>query len=206
MSELFRVYEPDECAPDGYPFVWRDEIIVGARRFQGVKDVVRQQAGNRCVRCGHPYEKGMGEWSPCDHLCRHQDNGPVRVVSPDGELLAHYEAYNGGLETARAGWLADDAPSCRIEAQWRILTTHHLNGQKNDLRWWNLVSLCQKDHLSIQGRVKMERAFIFEHSHWFKIYAAGYYGWKYLDEDLTREQVEARLDELLALERQDVPA
>jgi len=198
VSDLFRVYGPDECAADGYPYVWRDEIIVGARRYDGLKHFVRAQAGNRCVRCGHPYVKGMGQWSPCDERCSH--GVPYRIVY-DGEWVMGQIPDDGrtGLDTGahvRAGR--------RVEARWRILTTHHLNGQKNDLRWWNLVPLCQTDHLSIQGRVRMERAFIFEHSPWFKPYAAGYYAWKYLDEDLTREQTEARLNELLALERQDV--
>jgi hypothetical protein len=35
---------------------------------------------------------------------------------------------------------------------------------------------------------------------WFKPYAAGWYAWSYLGEDLTREETMARMDELLALE------
>lgn len=46
----------------------------------------------------------------------------------------------------------------------------------------------------------MERVWPWEHSDWFKPYAAGWYAWAYLGEDLTREQVGERLDELLSLE------
>ena len=45
------------------------------------------------------------------------------------------------------------------------------------------------------------RVWPWEHSDWFKPYVAGYYAFAYLGEDLTRAEVEARLDELLALER-----
>jgi transcription elongation factor Elf1 len=82
-----------------------------------------------------------------------------------------------------------------------MLTVHHLDGNKGNCRWWNLVALCQRCHLSIQGRVKMDQPFIFEHSEWFKPYVAGYYAWKYLKKNLGRMRVLERLDDLLALER-----
>jgi hypothetical protein len=40
-----------------------------------------------------------------------------------------------------------------------------------------------------------------EHSEWFKPYVAGFYAHKYLGLALSRDEVEARLDELLELER-----
>src|SRR3972149_6628883 len=57
----------------------------------------------------------------------------------------------------------------------RVLTVHHLDGNKANCEWWNLAALCQRCHLSIQGRVVMERAWLFEHSAWFWPYVAGYY-------------------------------
>ena len=178
MSE-FRVYAPEECGKDGYPFAWHgkqlvDDLEIGLMTLRGgvpaIKDLVREQAGNRCVRCGHPYKKGMGEWSPCDEHCRHHAGGTRRTHE-------------------------------FTEAQWRILTVHHLNGDKADCRWWNLASLCQRCHLRIQRTVVMPRVFPWEHSEWFKAYAAGWYAHSYLGEDLTREETMARLDELLSLER-----
>ena len=91
-------------------------------------------------------------------------------------------------------------PSGISEARWRILTVHHLTGEKADLRWWNLAPLCQRCHLQIQGRVHMERVYPWPHSEWFKPYVAGYYAWVYLGEDLDPYEVAARQDELLALE------
>lgn len=45
----------------------------------------------------------------------------------------------------------------------------------------------------------MERPWLFEHSAWFRPYAAGYYAFTILGLDLSRDEVESRLDELLAL-------
>jgi len=83
-----------------------------------------------------------------------------------------------------------------------VLTTHHFNGDKSLQEWWNLLALCQRCHLSFQGRVNPEQPYMFEHSEWLKPYVAGFYAWKYEGRLITREEAEARLDELLAYELQ----
>lgn len=230
-DELFRVYwehGPDEFGyvpADGYPRQWRGPnrlVEVGHERywttlgpprytdpeeatvteFGGIKDIVREEAGHRCIRCGHPYMKGMGQWSPCDEVCTHA--GPIRLreaalgdEAPWSEhLLPGTEAHETRIDEGPHG------PMVRydVEAQWRILTVHHLNGVKIDCRWWNLVALCQRCHLTIQGKVHMQRPWRREHSEWFKPYVAAFYAYEKLGEELTREQTMARLDELLALE------
>ena len=207
----FRIYEPDECGEDGYPYAWHGKerlpsdpgLIVLAKRPPAIKDLMREQAGNRCVRCGHPYVKGMGEWSPCDEGCRHA--GPIRwTTAAVPDLWLHVEE---NYETP--GWPQGSlvqttlAAAGRefVQARWRILTVHHLNGIKADCRWWNLASLCQRCHLRIQRTVVMPRVFPWEHSEWFKPYAAGWYAYAYLGEDITREEAIARQDALLSLER-----
>jgi hypothetical protein len=55
------------------------------------------------------------------------------------------------------------------------LTVHHLDINPANCEWWNIPALCQRCHLSIQSKVIMERLWMFEHSDWFKPYAAGYY-------------------------------
>jgi hypothetical protein len=178
-DRLLRVYfDPAEIGLDGYPYAWHKELLWPADGVitPAIKDLIREQAGQRCVRCGHPYRSGQhgsGEWSPCDEQCEH--TGPTRALA-----VAHGHTL--------------------VEAQWRILTVHHLNGLKHDCRWWNLVALCQKCHLSVQGRVHMAQVYPHPHSEWFRPYAAAYYAWTYLDEELTREETMGRLDELLALE------
>lgn len=81
-----------------------------------------------------------------------------------------------------------------------VLTVHHIDGDKANCHWWNLAALCQRCHLKFH-HMFIEIPWMFEHSEWFKPYAAGYYAVKYLDEYLPRREVEARLDDLLGLER-----
>ena len=82
-----------------------------------------------------------------------------------------------------------------------VLTVHHLDLDKSNCRWWNLLALCQRCHLTIQAKVNLEQLWPFEHSDWFKPYVAGWYAFRYLGEDLGRAEALKRLPELLALER-----
>jgi 5-methylcytosine-specific restriction endonuclease McrA len=102
----------------------------------------------------------------------------------------------------------------KIQAQWRcvrcdhehdvethyVLTVHHWDGNKSNCEWWNLMALCQRCHLRIQAHSNPTQPYMLDHTDWAKPYAAGFYAKKYLGELLTREQVMARFDELLALE------
>lgn len=225
----FRLYGPRELARDGYPPEWHETI----------KHVVREQAGHRCLRCGHPFVVGQSgvmegaqagakafaaelgldvetldqaltlleadalvldkttldqarrtNWSPCDGQCTHA--GPVRVQGEFGDWSEPLDDVDIAAELD-SGF--------NVQAAWRILTVHHLDGNKANCRWWNLTALCQRCHLYIQRTVQMERVYPWEHDDWFKPYAAGYYAFVYLGEDLDRDETEARLDELLALER-----
>lgn len=178
------------------------------RRFQNdynpdgkeKRDEARKRAGHRCLRCGHPFETGKhgkGEWSPCDQGCTH--GGEVAVNTADGNRR-EFEAlhtvkfmlspsYRGGGQIVS------------IQAKWRILTVHHFDGNKENDAWWNLLSLCQRCHLEIQTRVDPEQPYMFEHSEWIKPYVAGFYAKKYENRDITPEEAEVRLEELLNYER-----
>lgn len=81
---------------------------------------------------------------------------------------------------------------------WHVLTVHHLDGIKSNVEWWNLAALCQRCHLHIQGKVKMDRTWMFGHSQWFKPYVAGYYAYHHgLPHD--REYVMANIERLIAI-------
>lgn len=218
---VFREYEPHECGPDDYPLVWHSDV----------KHLVRADAGHRCIRCRHPYVVGasavwdddgmappsagapitpalfdaLGDdvealavgktlWSPCDELCEH--GGPIRWRGASSTR----RWMTGRDDIAAVMHLAGN-PDIAVQAAWRILTVHHLNGRKHDLRWWNLAALCQRCHLLIQRKVIMERIYPFEHTEWFKAHAAGYYALCYEGRSITREEAEDRQDELLGLER-----
>lgn len=213
------MYEPVELLTDGYPRAWARCQRCGGQDLDcpicygegSVKDLVRTLAGNRCVRCQHPYTVGahasvMDErlgvwknWSPCDGRCTH--DGPIRWRSP-GRL----EWIEDGEATTMTKRGVEEllARGAEVEALWRILTVHHLRDGREwraDCRWWHIVPLCQRCHLRIQRVVIMNRVYPFEHTGWFRPYAAGWYAWTYLGEELSRSEVAAREDELLALER-----
>lgn len=121
------------------------------RRFTGeyasdgkaTRRAVREAAGNRCIRCGHPNDVSTGH----------------------------------------------------------VLTTHHFDGNKANDQWWNLMALCQRCHLRVQNKVDPRIPFFLEHSEWMKPYVAGFYASKYEGLSLTREEVMARLSELLSYEQ-----
>lgn len=100
-----------------------------------------------------------------------------------------------------AGWKCIRCAASHSRIDWRILTVHHMDGDKSNCKWWNLLALDQVCHLTIQGRVNPDIPYFLEHSEWIKPYVAGFYAWKYLEEHLTRPQVEVRLSELLSLEQ-----
>jgi hypothetical protein len=135
-------------------------------------------------------------WTPCDERCTH--GGPIRWRSA---ITAAWHRLGRDVPVSMVEALLKEADA--VQAAWRILTVHHLNGRKEDLRWHNLVALCQRCHLLIQRKVVMERSWPWEHSEWFRPYVAGFYAYKYRGESLTREEAEARIDELLALGREE---
>lgn len=176
------------------------------RRFTGTyaddgkakRLAVREASGHRCIRCHHPFESGKhgrGEWSPCDEQCTHRGPYRFRVFSTDPWDDTHADPYDPF--TPPAGECVEVAD---VEAQWRVLTVHHLDGQKDNDAWWNTLALCQRCHLQVQTTVDPRIPWFLEHSEWFKPYAAGFYAKKYEGRDITREEAMERLDELLAYE------
>lgn len=120
---------------------------------------------------------------------------PDSTYPPDWRELAQRVKDGAGWCCIRCGHPHDTSAGY-------TLTVHHLDLDPSNSRWWNLLGLCQRCHLSIQARVVLTRPWVMiEHSPWFRPYVAGYYAWRYLGLDLTRADVEARLPELLALER-----
>lgn len=162
--------------------------------WKQISDATWAAAGHRCIRCAHPYRKGehgKGEWSPCDHRCTHQ--GPVATIPYEGAAPVPVECHRTAGKLFTSGY--------EVFAQWRIGTVHHLDGDKSNCRWWNLLALCQRCHLQVQTRVNPQQPYMLEHSDWFKPYVAAFYAWKYEGREVTREQACADIDRLLALER-----
>lgn len=114
-------------------------------------------AGWRCVRCGHRFN-GASQPLACDDRCDLSRGRAVAVAGARALGLArtlrdHYGADGSGLNYG----------------------VHHLDGDKANQAWWNLLALCNSCHLSIQAKVMPEVPYLWEHSPWFRPYVAGYY-------------------------------
>lgn len=113
---------------------------------------------------------------------------------PDWDLIGDRVRAESGQLCIRCGHVHDPINGY-------ALTVHHFDGNKSNCEWWNLMSLCQRCHLKVQGRVNPEIRYFLEHSEWAKPYIAGFYAKKYENRLITREEALSRMDELLAHER-----
>jgi len=76
-----------------------------------------------------------------------------------------------------AGWKCERCHAPHSVEGSRVLTVHHLDGNKANCEDWNLAALCQRCHLTIQGRVRMDQMFfaeILDVSEWFRPHLAGF--------------------------------
>lgn len=76
-----------------------------------------------------------------------------------------------------AGWKCERCKHPHDPKSAHVLTVHHLDGDKSNCADWNLAALCQRCHLKIQGRVRMDQDFmegVIVVSEWFKPHLAGY--------------------------------
>jgi len=72
-----------------------------------------------------------------------------------------------------AGWRCERCGHEHDIGSGHVLTVHHLDGDKANCAAWNLAALCQRCHLSIQGRVKFGQGYMFEHSDWMRPHVEG---------------------------------
>jgi hypothetical protein len=110
---------------------------------------------------------------------------------PDWHVIAHRVKSEAGWRCVRCGTPHGPCPD--------VLTVHHLDGDKGNCAWWNLLALDQRCHLTIQARVIPERPWLFEHSAWMIPYVCGFYARYYAQVDITRGEAEGDPDRWLAL-------
>ena len=76
-----------------------------------------------------------------------------------------------------AGWKCERCGKPHEPPAGYCLTVHHLDGDKSQCAAWNLAALCQRCHLSVQGRVKFQQDYLFEHTPWMKRHVEAYNVW-----------------------------
>ena len=74
-----------------------------------------------------------------------------------------------------AGWTCARCGHEHHYESGHVLTVHHFDGDKANCERWNLMPLCQRCHLSVQGRVNPEVPLMFHPSPWAMPYIAGFY-------------------------------
>lgn len=105
-----------------------------------------------------------------------------------GKYPADWKLIAASVKDA-AGWKCIRCAHAHAPADGYCLTVHHLDGDKSNSRWWNLLALCQRCHLQIQAKVHPEQSYLWEHSEWFKPYAAAFYAWQ-RGLNLSRDQID----------------
>ena len=77
----------------------------------------------------------------------------------------------------RCNWKCERCGHAHDPESGYCLTVHHLNMDPACCEDWNLAVLCQRCHLSIQGRVVFCQQYMLEHSEWMKPHVEGFKKW-----------------------------
>ena len=109
------------------------------------------------------------------------NSNPCRNPSVHGGSINNEYPENWNEIAARiktnSGWKCERCQHPHHYKSAHVLTVHHLDGDKSNCADWNLAALCQRCHLTIQGRIKMDQMFMPEIlgiSEWFKPHLEGY--------------------------------
>lgn len=112
------------------------------------------------------------------------------AVTPRNDYPADWPVIAKAVKDA-ANWRCIRCDHPHSVEGWHILTVHHLDGDKANGAWWNLLALCQRCHLKVQARVAPERPYLFNHSLWFVPYVCGFYAQYYGNLHITRDEAVA---------------
>ena len=77
-----------------------------------------------------------------------------------------------------AGWKCERCGEQHNRLTAHVLTVAHLIPDKSLCERWNLAALCQRCHLSTQGKIDMAQGWMLGHSAWMKPHVEGYEAWK----------------------------
>jgi hypothetical protein len=114
---------------------------------------------------------------------------------PNSEYCSDWPEVATGVKDV-AGWKCIRCGHRHEPEAGYVLTVHHMDMDPSNNKWWNLLALCQRCHLTIQAKVDVHRMWMFDHSEWIKPYLAGMYAaWNHKPDD--REYVSRNIEMLL---------
>ena len=96
-----------------------------------------------------------------------------RTDGMTGDYPADWPEISKRVKDA-AGWKCVRCGHAHDPENHYTLTVHHLDMDKSNCAAWNLPALCQRCHLSVQGRVDFAQQYMLEHSEWMKPYVDGF--------------------------------
>ena len=94
---------------------------------------------------------------------------PTGTYPDDWDVIANQVKDHADWKCVRCGRLHDPPNGY-------CLTVHHFDGDKSNCKLYNCMALCQRCHLSVQGRVDPAVPLLFDIvSFWAMPYVAGFY-------------------------------
>lgn len=81
--------------------------------WDSIGDRVRDEAGNRCIRCGHPQGDTPTLRVPCDDRCAHPRDGKLRI------LTVHH--FDGDKSNCKWWNLMALCQGCHLTIQGRVI-------------------------------------------------------------------------------------
>jgi len=138
----------------------------------------------RCERCGHPHVPAQPKNGILDLW--NNDFGLEQLAMFPSEWVTGRGRRSVGM--ARPAYERDtlcdslcehDPPFTNLlhKGKPRVLTVHHLDGDKSNCALWNLAALCQVCHLEVQAKVAWEQTYFLPHSPWMTWHIKRYRRW-----------------------------
>lgn len=90
-----------------------------------------------------------------------------------GDYPENWKAISKRIKD-NAGWKCERCGHPHDVENHYVLTVHHLDVSKDNCADWNLAALCQRCHLSVQGRVDFTQQYMLEHSEWMIPHVEGF--------------------------------
>lgn len=87
------------------------------------------------------------------------------TMSNSSDYPEHWDVIAWWIKE-EAGWACEHCGHDHDPDAGHCLTVHHLDGDKTNCAWPNLVALCQKCHLHIQARWRPGQPWLFGRPFW----------------------------------------